>query len=1548
MLKVKATVNGTDYQAQADIIYVRNGENAKYVTITGPTEFIYTDGSVSPLSVTLTQTQVNIPSQTYQWQYHNGATWTNIAGQTNNMLVVSPTNTYFSGNYVLIRCIVNGYESNILSIKKTYNYTKQLIIEQVDGTIFSSTKPYLRFKQKKIDLTSANIVIDVTNQSGTTWKLKTGGTETNISVVQESSEWYAKVNRSDLVNGSQILEVTQDGIMYKQQVTLNDIKDGFALEIVPLNGTSIYFKQDGTQSPAGQQLTFKPVVTNNFGETVQVNASNITWQLIPEQGAALSLISGTQNVQKATLTVNSNQYATVNVDFGYEDVLSIMCTYSENGVVLSKIVPITITYESQEQQYVMIDAVNGHVYTTQDVNETKQFKLKLIKNGSVQPIVDQQKIQWYLAGTKIQEGIDTINITYGQIQSTTQVLKVVYKDLSDTITLSKLTLLGQSGLSITSSNGIELTQENQSTILTQTLYINSQIKTANSYQWYKDMNIINGQTSNSLTITINDVNVANTFKCVATYGSNVYEAIITIIDRTDTYNLKILDTNNAVKNEFQFTINNIDYQQALNSTQLTFKPTVYLGTQQVSGNINVTVYRNNFKHINGQTYSNGASITLNLGQLVSPTEVSSIYFTGTVNIEVSYTPAGQKAPITLSKQIILTITNNVYAWLSDWKNNTTITDKSIATGKLFVGSKVNYKLNGVYIGDGSTLDSIAGTSNQYDTSIVQLKDNYEHFKLYLKNNNVNFFVGNDAQNIQFDTASGELKVKGKIMVYGSESTPRINVPGLLQCWTTSILDDVSYIQPEGYTGATLAEKILIDQKNVPAGSVVANLLWVDKISASHIDQNDIFSQKYTIKTNGAIVSEGKTSYSDTNAGLYLDKTSFQIYKDTNTYFKFDTTNGIDLKAAGVMFNSSGLSINKGTIKLGGDTSGNNAKIILNSDGSGSLQSGQISWNQSNKKLSVIGNIDITSSNSDNGKLTINGTTMSFGKQIDGTNDGLYINSNNYWYSNGTFRVGTTDKYLSWTGTDLTVQGTIYARGGEIKGNINITSDGTNNGQLIISGTNTMKFGINVNGSNSGLYINSNNYWYSDGNFKVGSTNSYLQWNGQTLTVKGTINATAGSIDGNLIVNGSLYSNNHTNFSDNTQGFWIGKDSSIYKFVVGDRNQQKYLEFDGTKTNQVGDFFGLFVGDAYLYNTEFKKDSFSSGVVYQQDLPQVYRYDSTGLELLKTFGSNQYYIVSLQNNQLQPANVWAPKTGGTAEGQVTLWVGPTNNQISWNGSPSTVYYRVEVQVYKEFPQNYFKGQVAGERQYQTLIFDFSSNFLYNPSYTNAYNTVNVSFDPNQRTVTVTIDGISKTLTQRSDITKISARAFMAVKRSSNTVDAGMYYVITTKDAGHQLMSVTIDKDQVGDTIEKFDPSKDPRTYPHRTYGIVNQRTFNGVATQAYFADLQEYLWSDKKYEAGTPVQIKDGKVVKQYNPWKKFWIVSTNPGFIMGKGRQNSVPVALAGTVEVNLDQQIDDEVCIALDGSLKVASLFDKLTLKYIVGRVVKKLDNNKVLLLLY
>lgn len=123
----------------------------------------------------------------------------------------------------------------------------------------------------------------------------------------------------------------------------------------------------------------------------------------------------------------------------------------------------------------------------------------------------------------------------------------------------------------------------------------------------------------------------------------------------------------------------------------------------------------------------------------------------------------------------------------------------------------------------------------------------------------------------------------------------------------------------------------------------------------------------------------------------------------------------------------------------------------------------------------------------------------------GTNPGTPF----YLDTNGRFSL--RDRLTFDGNSTLTVNGTVNATGGIFTGYVETAAGG-------------MRFGRNVNGIDSGLYINANNFWYNTGNFSVGAANNTVTWNGTALTVTGAINARSGNFQGNVkVTDGSVYS-----------------------------------------------------------------------------------------------------------------------------------------------------------------------------------------------------------------------------------------------------------------------------------------------------------------------------------------------------------------------------------------------------------------------------------------
>ena len=109
---------------------------------------------------------------------------------------------------------------------------------------------------------------------------------------------------------------------------------------------------------------------------------------------------------------------------------------------------------------------------------------------------------------------------------------------------------------------------------------------------------------------------------------------------------------------------------------------------------------------------------------------------------------------------------------------------------------------------------------------------------------------------------------------------------------------------------------------------------------------------------------------------------------------------------------------------------------------------------------------------------------------------------------------TYDEYGNTTSAWKSTTVTIPDFTGEIKGT-----------KYISAGDMKLGYGIGGNSTNKGLYLSTNNYWYVSGNtvadnaarIKIGSADSYIQWDGTDVTTTGIINALGGKFSGSISV-----------------------------------------------------------------------------------------------------------------------------------------------------------------------------------------------------------------------------------------------------------------------------------------------------------------------------------------------------------------------------------------------------------------------------------------------
>lgn len=180
-------------------------------------------------------------------------------------------------------------------------------------------------------------------------------------------------------------------------------------------------------------------------------------------------------------------------------------------------------------------------------------------------------------------------------------------------------------------------------------------------------------------------------------------------------------------------------------------------------------------------------------------------------------------------------------------------------------------------------------------------------------------------------------------------------------------------------------------------------------------------------------------------------------------------------------------------------------------------------------VTIDGDLEVNANN-----VEINGTSvgeiLKISESLDGGNSGLAIGTgfNNYWYTNGNFRVGGASNYAIWNGSSLSVKGNIIADSGTFTGTIN-ASGGSFNGYITAGGSsfgrldniNGYYHGINVNGGFQSCFIRGNG---GEVYFRVDNGSQWLKFENGTVQIKAVgfeVNGSTVTIGNNAIIGNSI-------------------------------------------------------------------------------------------------------------------------------------------------------------------------------------------------------------------------------------------------------------------------------------------------------------------------------------------------------------------------------------------------------------------------------------------
>ena len=178
-----------------------------------------------------------------------------------------------------------------------------------------------------------------------------------------------------------------------------------------------------------------------------------------------------------------------------------------------------------------------------------------------------------------------------------------------------------------------------------------------------------------------------------------------------------------------------------------------------------------------------------------------------------------------------------------------------------------------------------------------------------------------------------------------------------------------------------------------------------------------------------------------------------------------------------------------------------------------------------------------------------------------------------WYIRG-------DGHFSLGGPNgITYNNSTITIGSAVQVQANLAADSISVG----SGQNQLNINDGINGGAGGMTLGdpAYNYWYANGNFRLGNATNYVIWNGTSLSVKGAITADSGTftgtVSGSTITGGSININSGT-FSVNSSGTLSASSATITGTITATGGSiSGYLTAGGVSIGTLNNISGYYKG-----------------------------------------------------------------------------------------------------------------------------------------------------------------------------------------------------------------------------------------------------------------------------------------------------------------------------------------------------------------------------------
>ena len=325
------------------------------------------------------------------------------------------------------------------------------------------------------------------------------------------------------------------------------------------------------------------------------------------------------------------------------------------------------------------------------------------------------------------------------------------------------------------------------------------------------------------------------------------------------------------------------------------------------------------------------------------------------------------------------------------------------------------------------------------------------------------------------------------------------VTGEQKIYSTDIDAFITVKDPEAQATADGKAKTYVQNDEPTGGAYNAGDLWIDTNDGNKLYRYNGTSNTWVSAQDGAISTAQSTANGKNK--VYYDTATPGSTANTAGDIWWQYASGIVIGqyvgAGGTSWTSAPIgnaviaNLDAGKITTGYLDVAGTVKITTSATASASANAnaarieisslGFYAYNGSDATVSITntGTAAFTGTvNASGGTFTgyVTGGTARFGANVDSTNDGIWIDANNYWYDTGSFKVGDGSESMSYSSAGgLVVTGEISA--GTFSGNITSTATIaggtiTSTGTISSYGSNTLTISGGKLAADSVIYLES--------------------------------------------------------------------------------------------------------------------------------------------------------------------------------------------------------------------------------------------------------------------------------------------------------------------------------------------------------------------------------------------------------------------------------------------------------------------------------------------